>query len=475
MQTQKTLQLLHSFRIQSSLFTSKLWFAPRAYSCLKLSRCANVLNSFKQNHGIPRLFTTNEKGMTGSVLSETTNTSGSEPEAYRAGLQKTAFTHECKFINESQVIPIFRIMGYDGQLKEGWACPFTLEECVKLYEFMVRLSVYDLLFYNIQRQGRISFYMQNQGEEAMQTGIGNALEKDDMLWCQYRELGVLMWRGLTPDDALNQLFGTSGDPGLGRQMPISYTKKEIGLQTICTPLTTQLPHAAGAGYAFKLADQDRVSVAFFGEGAASEGDFHAAMNFAAVHQAQTLFICRNNGYAISTPVSQQYAGDGIAARGVAYGMHTIRADGNDFFAAYIATKEARRLCVEKKVPVCLEFMTYRAGHHSTSDDSSQYRPANEMALWKKAGLDGIDRMRLFLQKHQMWDEEKEATLRKEAKQFILNCIKRAEKRKTVPILYGMFHKVYDENPWNIKEQEAELRAHIERYAEHYPMQQHPGI
>lgn len=134
--------------------------------------------------------------------------------------------------------------------------------------------------------------MQNQGEEALQTAVGNALEKDDVLWCQYRELGVLMWRGFTTTDALNQLFSTADDPGRGRQMPISYTKKEIGLQTICTPLTTQLPHASGAGYAFKLAGQDRASVAFFGEGAASEGDFHAAMNFAAVHKCQTMFICR---------------------------------------------------------------------------------------------------------------------------------------------------------------------------------------
>lgn len=402
-------------------------------------------------------------------------TSALPSDAYRAGLRKTVFTNTLEFLDESQVIPIFRIMAYDGSLESDWKAPFTDEEVLERYEFMVRLSIYDLLFYNIQRQGRISFYMQNQGEEAMQIGLACALQKDDMLWCQYRELGVLMWRGFTPDNVLDQLFGTEGDPGRGRQMPISYTKKEIGLQTICTPLTTQLPHASGAGYAFKLAGQDRVSVAFFGEGAASEGDFHAAMNFSAVHKSQTIFVCRNNGYAISTPVSQQYSGDGIAIRGLAYGMHTIRVDGNDFFAVYVAMREARRLCVEKKVPVCLEFMTYRMGHHSTSDDSSQYRLPNEMSLWQKSGLDGIARLRLYLEKKNLWDATKESELRKLAKEYLLKLIKQAEQRKTVPIISGVFDKVYDENPWNLKEQEAELRAHLEKYSDNYPMHRHPGL
>lgn len=179
-------------------------------------------------------------------------------------------------------------------------------------------------------------------------------------------------------------ISTSEDPGKGRQMPISYTKKEIGLQTICTPLTSQLPHAAGCGYAFKLNGEKRAAVGIFGEGgklqtvdqarpshvidcltttvnffpllAASEGDFHAALNFAAVLKSQTIFICRNNGYAISTPVKDQYAGDGIAIRGLAYGIDTIRVDGNDFFASYIATRKAWKICVEESKPVCIEFM-----------------------------------------------------------------------------------------------------------------------
>ncbi|XP_055388445.1 2-oxoisovalerate dehydrogenase subunit alpha, mitochondrial-like [Condylostylus longicornis] len=401
-------------------------------------------------------------------------------DVYHAGLRNTVFTNECEISSESQTIPIFRVLGYDGKLQAGWQPPFSAEECLERYRFMVRVNVWDMMLYNIQRQGRISFYMQNQGEEALQTAIGNALGKDDHLWCQYRELGVLLWRGLqnnafTVTNVLDQLFSTAGDPGKGRQMPISYTNKETGLQTICTPLTTQVPHAAGCGYAFKLNGEKRAAVAFFGEGAASEGDFHAAMNFAAVLKSQTLFVCRNNGYAISTPVKDQYAGDGIAIRGLSYGMDTIRVDGNDFFASYIATKKAWELCVNESKPVCLEFMTYRLGHHSTSDDSAQYRPAQEMSMWTQPGIDAIARLRSFLENNGLWDEAKEEELRKEAKHSMLQEIKQVENRKSVAILPGIFDDVYDVEPWHIKEQREECRQHLKRNSQHYDMTKFQGI
>eukprot|EP00923_Selenidium_pygospionis_P011155 GHVN01019365.1.p1 GENE.GHVN01019365.1~~GHVN01019365.1.p1 ORF type:complete len:387 (+),score=53.61 GHVN01019365.1:64-1224(+) len=330
--------------------------------------------------------TTQVRGNASEVDVQDTATVGPDGEIYHAGLRYTQFTNKLGLTNQSPIIPIFRILDYNGNVDPNWELPMTPEVIKEKYKFMLRLSVWDDMLYNIQRQGRISFYIQNVGEEALQTGVGNALEIEDNLWCQYRELGVLMSRGFSLDNVLDQCFSTKGDPGKGRQMPISYTKREIGLHTISTPLTTQVLHAAGCGYAFRLNQDDKVSVAFFGEGAASEGDFHAAMNFGQVFKSQTLFICRNNGYAISTPVKYQYAGDGIAIRGLAYGMHTIRVDGNDFLASYIATKEARRHCLENREPVCLEFMTYRMGHHSTSDESSQYRPAGEIESWTQPGV-----------------------------------------------------------------------------------------
>merc|ERR1719323_977420 len=163
------------------------------------------------------------------------------------------------------------------------------------------------------------------------------------------------------------------DPGKGRQMPVHFCASEINMQAVTSPLGTQIPQAAGAGYAYRMGGERRCGVAYFGDGAASEGDFAVALNFAATLQAQTIFLCRNNGWAISTPVKEQYAGDGIAARGIAYGIWSIRADGNDLAAVYRAAKEARKICIEKGEPVILELMTYRRGHHSTSDDATRYR------------------------------------------------------------------------------------------------------
>ena len=156
----------------------------------------------------------------------------------------------------------------------------------------------------------------------------------------------------------------------------------MNICTVSSPLTTQLPQASGAGYKYRINGEDKVAVTYFGEGAASEGDFHPALNFAATLRCQTLFYCRNNMYAISTPIDDQYAGDGIAIRGIAYGMPTLRVDGNDIFAIYAATKQAREMIIRDKRPVLIEAMSYRIGDHSTSDFSAAYRTEEEMKKWK---------------------------------------------------------------------------------------------
>ncbi|EPR60473.1 dehydrogenase E1 component family protein [Toxoplasma gondii GAB2-2007-GAL-DOM2] len=393
---------------------------------------------------------------------------GPREEAYHAGLIHTQFTTDMNISNETPVIPIFRILDYDGQIADGWQCPMTNDEVLEAYQFMVKLSIWDNMFYSVQRQGRISFYIQNQGEEALQTAVGLALDKKDHLFCQYRELGVLMLHGFTAEDALEQLFARRGDESKGRQMPISYSKHSVNLHTICTPLTTQVPHAAGAGYAFKLAGDDRIAVAFFGEGAASEGDFHAAMNFAATLKSQTLFVCRNNGYAISTPVKDQYAGDGIAIRGISYGMHTIRVDGNDLFASLLATKKAREIIVSQRQPVLIEFMTYRVGHHSTSDDSFQYRPSGELEAWGQSGIHPIARVRRYLDNLNLWSDKQDEELRKDARATMLRMMKVVEKDKRSAVIGGIFDDVYDKEPWNLREQRESLKAFMEKNKQHYP-------
>ncbi|GBE58733.1 dehydrogenase E1 component family protein [Babesia ovata] len=392
---------------------------------------------------------------------------------YVLGLRYTEFTNKLELIEDSPVIPIFQVMDVDGNLIGDWKNPFpSNDDVLEHYKTMVRLSIWDNLFYNIQRQGRISFYIQNQGEEAMQIGCGLALKHEDHVFGQYRELGVLYCKGFTEVDALNQLFANKGDEGKGRQMPISYSKKECNIHAICTPLTSQLPHAAGAGYALKLQKAAACAVGFFGEGAASEGDFHAAMNMAAVRQSQTIFACRNNGYAISTPVCDQYYGDGIAIRGVAYGMPTIRVDGNDFFASYIATKHAREHCVTRSTPICIEYMTYRLGHHSTSDESSQYRGPGEFEVWTAGGNNGINRVRKYLELNGLWDEERDEALRKEARSYMLKKIREVEVVKHVDLSSGIFDDVYDKPHPLLEEQREKFIEHVARYGDKYNVERY---
>merc|ERR1712183_195683 len=204
----------------------------------------------------------------------------------------------------------------------------------------------------------------------------------DLVYGQYREAGVLVYRGFTLEEFMDQCYSNNADGGRGKQMPVHYGSKRLNFVTISSPLATQLPQAVGTAYAFKRAQNGLVVICYFGEGAASEGDAHAAFNFAATLNCPVIFFCRNNGYAISTPVKDQYRGDGIAGRGPSYGMPAIRCDGNDLFAVYNATKRARDIAVTLKRPVMLEAMTYRVGHHSTSDDSSVYRSKEEVDYWK---------------------------------------------------------------------------------------------
>lgn len=227
-----------------------------------------------------------------------------------------------------------------------------------------------------------------------------------MVFAQYREQGVLLWRGFTLQQAINQCYGNAGDAGKGRQMPVHYGSRELNFQTISSPLGTQIPQAVGAAYAMKMAKKDAISLCFFGEGAASEGDFHAALNFASTLDVPIVFFCRNNEYAISTPAKEQYRGDGIASRAAGYGMHAVRVDGNDLLAVRNAVREARALALEKSCPVLIEAMTYRVGHHSTSDDSTRYRSLTEIKHWQSEYCP-VKRFRMYMEDLGWWTAEQE--------------------------------------------------------------------
>mmetsp|Transcript_14226 Transcript_14226/g.26440 ORF Transcript_14226/g.26440 Transcript_14226/m.26440 type:complete len:791 (+) Transcript_14226:66-2438(+) len=369
---------------------------------------------------------------------------------------------------------VFQQLDASGRLHGTATLPFSLEEGVRMHELMLKSAVYDKVLLTMQRQGRISFYCTNTGEEAASVGTAAALLPEDMIWPQYRELGMFLWRGLTPQQIVDQNIGNEGDSSKGRNLQVHYAMLDKNVQTVHAVLGTQVPQAPGAGYAYKLEKADRVSVAYFGDGAASEGDALTALNFAAVYGSQTLFICRNNGYSISTGVEDQYAGDGIGARGPAFGMPTIRVDGNDIVAVYSATKAARQLCVEKQTPVLLELMTYRVGDHTTSDDSSAYRRESEQEIadWKTK-MPTV-RLGAYLQAQGVWDDKKEAAVKDEAQKEIMEAFRTGEAKKR-PALRELFTDTFDELPWNLEEQCAYAERHARAHPSDYNLDRYRGL
>ncbi|KAM7204901.1 2-oxoisovalerate dehydrogenase subunit alpha, mitochondrial [Naviculisporaceae sp. PSN 640] len=393
------------------------------------------------------------------------------------GAVKSAFSNTMHFEHPQTypALPTYRAVDQHGEIVDPSFKPDLSDEAViKLYRDMLTVSIMDLIMFDAQRQGRLSFYMVSAGEEAVSVGSASALTPDDVIFCQYREQGVFQQRGFKLSDFMNQLFANQKDPGRGRNMPVHYGSRELNIHTISSPLATQLPQASGAAYALKIQRmQDptippRVVVGYFGEGAASEGDFHAALNMAATRSCPVIFICRNNGYAISTPTLEQYRGDGIASRGLGYGIETIRVDGNDFWAVREATKKARELALQGEgKPVLIEAMTYRVSHHSTSDDSFAYRARVEVEDWKRRD-NPIARLRKWMESKGIWDENKEKEARDSIRRDILKAFSEAEKEKKPPIR-AMFEDIYEELTPDLKQQMKELKSQLERYPDEYEL------
>ena len=362
-------------------------------------------------------------------------------------------------------IPTLSILDSEGKLRKDAQAPaIDKETALKIYRDMTYIRVLDERMLAAQRQGRLSFYLTCTGEEAAVVGSIVGFTDRDMVMAQYREQAALRYRGFTSEQFMNQMLSNDLDLGKGRQMPVHYGSRALNYMTISSPLATQIPQAAGYAYGQKLSGNDACTVCYFGDGAASEGDFHAGLNMAAVLNCPVVFVVRNNGYAISTPISEQFAGDGIAPRGVGYGIKTIRVDGNDILAVYAASVAARKLAIDGSAPVMIETMSYRLGAHSTSDDPTSYRNAEEEQLW--AEKDPILRMRKWLLGKGWWSDQQEHQLKDNYKKEILDALKSQEKRPA-PSLNDLISDVYQTPPQHLQQQYAELQQHIDKYPDHY--------
>ncbi|KAF7771159.1 2-oxoisovalerate dehydrogenase E1 component alpha subunit [Pseudoalteromonas citrea] len=388
-------------------------------------------------------------------------------------------SHALKFIDSHALdIPTLTILGDNGEILEGATAPdIDKDTAINLYSTMRFIRLLDERMQAAQRQGRVSFYMQCLGEEAAITASAAALKPEDMIMAQYREQAALAYRGFTLEQFMNQLFSNEKDLGKGRQMPVHYGSNELYYLTISSPLGTQIPQATGYAYGQKLkhidpatgelnSEIDNLTICYFGEGAASEGDFHAGLNMAAVHEAPVLFFARNNGYAISTPADEQFKGDGIASRGVGYGIKTIRVDGGDALAVFAATQAARKMAVENGEPVLIESIAYRLGAHSTSDDPSGYRSKEEEAEFK--GNCPIERFKKWLLKQGWLNEQEDEAEKDKIREDILAALKIAEKVQK-PALEELVSDVYDQPIPALAKQYEELKEHIKQHPEAYPV------
>jgi 2-oxoisovalerate dehydrogenase E1 component alpha subunit len=385
----------------------------------------------------------------------------------RNHLSDTVITHDVSALQPSAMpIPMLQLLSEEGKVYDS-SSTLEIDEklAVKMLNCMQYIRVLDERMVAAQRQGRISFYLASTGEEAASVGSAAALEPQDLIMSQYREQGALAYRGYSTEQFMNQMFSNEKDPNKGRQMPIHYGAKELNFMTISSPLGTQIPQAAGYAYGQKMAGEDAVTICFFGEGAASEGDFHAGLNMAAVLNCPTIFFCRNNGYAISTPAEEQFAGDGIAPRGIGYGIQTIRIDGNDIFAVYAATKLAREIAIKEQCPVLIEAMTYRLAAHSTSDDPTGYRSKEEEAKWKNK--DPIKRLQAWMVEHGYIDLGENEKSVESMRQDVLEELKRVE-QYSICHIDEIIEDVYDTPPWHLQEQLTSLKQHIQKYPDAYP-------
>jgi pyruvate dehydrogenase E1 component alpha subunit len=358
------------------------------------------------------------------------------------------------------VSDVYRVIG-DGRELADRDPPDGLgeKELVELWRSLVLLRTFDKRAVALQRQGRIGTYALYWGEEATQAGPASACEDADWLFPSYRQNAIGILRGVSPATVLAWWRGYGGRHGF-------WNPREHRVAPICVPIATHLPHAVGLAWAAKIRGDTTASLAWFGDGATSEGDFHEALNFAAVFKTATVFFCVNNQWAISTPFSKQTATATIAEKAAAYGMPGVRVDGFDPIACWKVTKDALDRGRAGEGPTLIEAFCYRIKAHGTADDPSLYRDEAEAARWLH--LEPVARMGAWLRRIGLVDEHEETRLKSEARAAMAAAVKEMESIAQ-PERDVLFDHVYAAGrPWTFDEGLAELRD-VERPPEVKPL------
>jgi pyruvate dehydrogenase E1 component alpha subunit len=343
---------------------------------------------------------------------------------------------------------MLQILHPDGRLEEILRPDLTDETVQTLYRKMVLIRLADQRALALQRQGRLGTYAPVHGQEAAQIGSAYALGKEDWVFPSFRETGVIYMKGVSLKDIYLYWMGNEA----GQKVP-----EDVWVFPVSVPVGTHPLHAVGAAWAAKLQGEKICTVAYFGDGATSEGDFHEAMNFAGVFNTPTIFFCQNNHYAISVPRKNQTAAKTLAQKAIAYGFLGIQVDGNDLFAVYAAMKEAREKAISGAGPTMIEAVTYRFGPHTTADDPTKYRPDAELEEWKSR--DPMLRLQKYLKGKGLWSEAQETQIKAEAEAILNKAVQEAE-AVPAPEPEEMFRYTFAELTPTLEEQKADYLAFL---------------
>ena len=352
---------------------------------------------------------------------------------------------------------LVRVLDDDGRAVGPWAPALDTERLRQGLRAMMKTRAFDARMVIAQRQRKVSFYMQCLGEEAIAIAHAQALQPGDMCFPTYRQQGLLLARDdVSMVELMCQLLSNERDPLRGRQLPVMYSYRRAGFFSISGNLATQTIQAVGWGMASAIRGDSRIASSWIGDGATAEADFHTALTFAHVYRAPVILNVVNNQWAIST--FQAIAGGEattFAARGVGCGIASLRVDGNDFLAVYAASAWAAERARRNLGPTLIEWVTYRAGAHSTSDDPSRYRPADD---WRRFPLgDPIARLRQHLTLLGAWSDEEHDATQKALDAEVAAALKEAERHGSlldghIPPLASMFEDVYAEMPPHLRDQ-----------------------
>jgi pyruvate dehydrogenase E1 component subunit alpha len=356
--------------------------------------------------------------------------------------------------DEDPDIALLRVLRDDGSADPATDPLLSADAVLRAYREMRRLRLLDARMILLQRQGRIGFYGAAQGQEAVPIGAGLALGGGDWVFPALREQSIMLVRGFPLRAFVAQVFGNAGDVLKGRQMPSHQSGRAVHQVSWSSCIGPQLPHAVGAAWAMRARKSNAIAVGFCGDGATSQADFHAAMNFAGAWKAPCVIVCQNNQFAISVPADKQTASRTIAVKARAYGMPGIRVDGNDLLAVYAVMHDAIDRARSGGGPTFVEAVTYRMGGHSTSDDPGRYRSDAEVEAW--AGKDPLDRLRKHLVSMGLLTDASDAALAAELSAEIATVVTEVEQMPSLDRA-SLVDDVYAELPWHLREQRQELQ------------------